>query len=226
MSWEITGFIKKSTAAFSSKFGCGCLISLVYCWKNVISSPLKSIQKTSSKILLELNLSKNNLTSFPDKILVESPQLKFLNLEENEINFIPELTSSKNIYSLNLNKNKIKKIENIKTLKNLERLSLNNNQIEKIENLEKNINLRFLFLGKNRIKTLENIEKNILFIEELILCENNIENLPEKFSLPYIKFLDLNENKIKNLNSIFFCPSLENLLLKDNNITEENFNST
>jgi hypothetical protein len=69
--------------------------------------------------------------------------------------------------------------------------------------LENNQRLRFLFLGKNKIRNIDSIENQILYIEELILCENQIQSIPEKFSFPYLRFLDLNENNIKNISNFY-----------------------
>ena len=172
--------------------------------------------------ILELNLSKQNLKSFPKEELKKLSQLKFLNLEENQIDKFSDLSCCPDLYSINLNRNLIKKIEGISKLNSLEKLSLNNNLIEKIEGLENNQRLRFLFLGKNKIRNIDSIENQILYIEELILCENQIQSIPEKFSFPYLRFLDLNENNIKNISNFYFCPCLEKLLLKGNNIESGN----
>ena len=177
------------------------------------------------KNILELNLSKQNLKSFPTEKLKNLPKLTFLNLEENQIEKICDLSYCEDLYSINLNRNMIKKIEGISNLKSLEKLSLNNNLIEKIEGCENNKRLRFLFLGKNKIRNIDSIENQVLFIEELILCENEIQSIPEKFSLPYLRFLDLNENNIKNISNFYFCPLLEKLLLKGNNIDSSNNNN-
>ena len=178
--------------------------------------------KEKIKSILELNLSKQNLKSFPMEELKKLPQLKFLNLEENQIDKFSDLSCCPDLYSINLNRNLIKKIEGISKLNSLEKLSLNNNLIETIEGLENNQRLRFLFLGKNKIRNIDSIENQILYIEELILCENQIQSIPEKFSFPYLRFLDLNENNIKNISNFYFCPCLEKLLLKGNNIDSGN----
>ena len=140
----------------------------------------------------------------------ESPQLRFLNLDENQIEKISHLDNLTKLYSLNLNKNLIKKIENISQLVSLEKLSLNYNLIEQIENCEHNSRLKFFSIGKNNIHSIESIENQLLYIEVLILCENNIKFLPENFSLPYLKFLDLNENKISQIDNFLYCPCLGN----------------
>ena len=167
----------------------------------------------------------NNNKSFNENILNTYSFLRFINLENNNLSKFPDLTKCKNIYSINLNNNKIQKIEKINNLIFLEKLSLTNNLISSIDNIFiNNKRLRFLYLGHNKISSINNIAKDIPFIEELILCQNNVNFLPEKLFLPYIKFFDLNENKIsiKNSSNIFFIfPSLEKLLLLGNNLNEE-----
>ena len=166
----------------------------------------------------------NNNKTFNENILLNYSFLRFINLENNNLSKFPNLMKCTNIYSLNLNNNKITKIEGISNLIYLEKLSLSNNLISSIDNCfsKNNRYLRFLFLGHNKITSIENISQDIPFIEELILCQNNINYLPEKVFLPYIKFFDLNENKIKaKTEDLFFiCPSLEKLLLLGNNLNE------
>lgn len=181
-----------------------------------------SKEKSNPNPLLELTLINQNLKTIPIELIKDSPQLKFLNLEENQIEKISNLDSLTKLYSLNLNKNLIKKIENISKLENLEKLSLNYNLIEQIENCEQNFHLKILSIGKNKISSIESIENQVLYIEELILSENRIKFIPEKFSLPYLRFLDLNENKIKKLNEFLYCPCLEKLLLIGNKIEGDN----
>lgn len=167
----------------------------------------------------------NNNKSFDENILNTYSTLRFINLENNNLSKFPDLSKCRSIYSINLNNNKIQKIEKINNLFFLEKLSLTNNLITSIDNiLINNKRLRFLYLGHNKISSINNISKDIPFIEELILCQNNINFLPEKIFLPYLKFFDLNENKIsiKNSSKIFFIfPSLEKLLLLGNNLNEE-----
>ena len=167
----------------------------------------------------------NNNKSFDENILNTYSTLRFINLENNNLSKFPDLSKCKSIYSINLNNNKIQKIEKINNLIFLEKLSLTNNLISSIDNiLINNKRLRFLYLGHNKISSINNISNDIPFIEELILCQNNINFLPEKIFLPYLKFFDLNENKIsiKNSSKIFFIfPSLEKLLLLGNNLNEE-----
>ena len=166
----------------------------------------------------------NNTKSFNENILSNYSFLRFINLENNNLSKFPNIAKCSMIYSLNLNNNKIAKIEGISNLIYLEKLSLTNNLISSIDNCfsKNNKHLRLLFLGHNKITSIENISQDIPFIEELILYKNNINYLPEKVFLPYIKFLDLNENKIKaKTEQIFFiCPSLEKLLLLGNNLNE------
>ena len=165
----------------------------------------------------------NNNRTFNDSILNNYSSLRFINLENNNLSKFPDLTKCANIYSINLNNNKITKIDKINNLIFLEKLSLTNNLISSIDNcFINNKHLRFLYLGKNKISSIKNLSQNIPFIEELILCQNNIDALPEKIFFPHLKFLDLNENKISinNSNLFFICPSLEKLLLLGNNINE------
>ena len=168
----------------------------------------------------------NNNKLFHENILNNYNLLRFINLENNNLTKFPDFSRCPMIYSINMNNNKITKIDKISTLKYLEKLSLTNNTISHIENCSNNKRLRFLFLGHNQISNIDNISSEVPFIEEVILCQNNISSLPNEIYLPYLKFFDLNENKIcigqGGQNFLhFICPSLEKLLLLGNNLNEE-----
>ena len=168
----------------------------------------------------------NNNKTFNENLLNNYSLLRFINLENNNLTKFPDFSKCPMIYSINMNNNKINKIDKISSLKYLEKLSLTNNNISAIENCNNNKKLRFLFLGHNNISNIDNIASEVPFIEEMILCQNNITYLPNKIYLPYLKFFDLNENKIsfntRERNLLYFiCPSLEKLLLLGNNLNEE-----
>ena len=192
--------------------------------KEIINTNKNGQNNSEDKDKENYYLKINNNKSFNESILNNYSFLRFINLENNNLSKFPDLMKCKMIYSINLNNNKITKIEKINNLKFLEKLSLTNNLISSIDNcFINNTHLRFLYLGHNKISSINNISNDIPFIEELILCQNNINILPEKIYLPYIKFFDLNENKInisKTSNLFFICPSLEKLLLLGNNLNE------
>ena len=167
----------------------------------------------------------NNSKSFDEKLLNNYSLLRFINLENNNLTKFPDFSKCPMIYSINMNNNKIAKIDKISSLKYLEKLSLTNNCITSIENCNNNKRLRFLFLGHNKISNIDNISTEVPFIEEIILCQNNISSFPNKIYLPYLKFFDINENKISfdtytHHLLYFICPSLEKLLLLGNNLNE------
>ena len=120
---------------------------------------------------------------------------------------------------LDLSNNEISQMGDMSVHKYLKRLNLNNNSIVRIEGLEKNSNLEILHLNHNNIEEIHNLDN--LNLTELYLFGNNIRYVFGLDKLPKLRVLDLSRNKIKkwdlswilNIYNLFRIKGLKDLIL-------------
>ena len=188
--------------------------------------------------LKELHLNNNLIENLNEKIFENLYNLKELRLNNNQIkNLNPNLFKNlKNLEVLDLNNNLIENLNEklFEKLENLKELHLDYNQIEKLDkNVFKNLSkLKILKLNNNIIKNLDEklfefkeIKSGLVYLNELYLNNNNIEELPKNLfnkSLRDLKILHLNNNNIKNLVKDLFINlvNLDILDLSNNNSME------
>lgn len=157
----------------------------------------------------DIKYKKSNLTSIPQDINNKN-QIRFLDLDKNNIRKIENLDNFKNLLFLNLQRNKINKIENLNNLKNLKILCLRFNNISKIENLDYLENLIYLDLSYCKIKKLENLD--------------NLKNLKYIIIFPYKDSFETIEIKTIDENTYYFLKN--NRILINNGMTIDEFVNT
>ena len=113
-------------------------------------------------------------------------KLRYLYVEDNQINKIECLDNLKNLLSLRFGEsfhfysgNMIHKIENLESLTELRVLELANNEIQKIEGLDLLKNLECLDLSYNKIEVIEGLEE-LANLKILNLTNNKIQHLDFK----------------------------------------------
>ena len=156
-----------------------------------------------------------------------------LNLSQKRISRIPDITNSSNltkeekisINKIDLDKNNITEFDFdflINIFPNLQSISLRNNQINDIKSAVKTQSNKLLKLDlcKNKLVLQENTFLQFSVLTHLYLCENGIQQIPDKIfrGLERLTFLDLNNNKILSLNFLWFSDlkNLEELNLANN----------
>ncbi|MCI0750545.1 MAG: leucine-rich repeat domain-containing protein [Flammeovirgaceae bacterium] len=198
----------------------------------------KSYKKISR--LDSLDLSRNNLTLFPD--VSKNKKLTKLVLFENSLStfhskgskYLKELNIRNNKYSaidnsisrypelkkLTANNNAISHVdEAISQLKNLEQLSFYQNKLPSIPSaLYALTNLRDIDLYYNEIERIEPKISNLKNVEILYLSNNKIFSLPESIGeLSNLKELYIHHNRISNLPaSLSKLTSLKVLRMNNN----------
>ncbi|KAL1459236.1 hypothetical protein WDU94_011242 [Cyamophila willieti] len=118
-----------------------------------------------------LDLRKNQITHL-DESLTLVPNLEVLNLEQNQIETISNLSCLTKLKKLNLNQNQIQDLTNFRTelnSNNLIELCLCENRVTNLDGLKGLKSLQSLDLGSNFVSDLEEIES--------ISCLNQLTNL-------------------------------------------------
>lgn len=120
--------------------------------------------------------------------------------------------------SVDLSDNRIAGIGDLSNHRYLEILLLGKNVISKIDGVGTLLNLKVLDLSYNKIKTIDGLSG--LNIQELNLrgnCIEKITNLGSNY-LPKLSVLDIAENKIKSLKPLEACEKLSSLDVRDNQL--------
>ena len=129
--------------------------------KNSIENLPESFEHLRS--LITLDLSQNNLSSFPSLENSKLENLKNLNLEDNQFQNLPKAFEKLiNLSTLNLKHNKLTILpKSIGNLKNLVHLFLDNNKLSSLpKSIGEMINLKTLSLTDNSLKIIPELLEN------------------------------------------------------------------
>ncbi|KAI9318557.1 P-loop containing nucleoside triphosphate hydrolase protein, partial [Dichotomocladium elegans] len=145
----------------------------------------------------------------------EGLSLTELDLYDNKISHIRNLSHLTTLTYLDLSFNKIKHIGHLEELVNLTDLFLVSNRISKIENLDTLVNLDNLELGANRV--IENLDK-LVHLTKLWLGKNKITRLQNLSPLRNLRILSIQSNRITKIEGLEELLNLEELYLSHNAI--------
>ncbi len=183
---------------------------------------LKRIQQVKLQNLTELDLSRLQLSQFPEEIL-ELTNLKMLNLSDNQLTTIPQGIG--NLIKLNridLSINKLTTLpEGFGNLTNLTSLPLYRNQLIALpETFGKLSNLILLHLANNQFVTFPEVIVKLAKLKELYIYNCPFDTLPGTIGeLKYLTTLYLENNKLTSL-----PETIEKLTnLRDVNLTGNKF---
>ncbi|CAG4978691.1 unnamed protein product [Colias eurytheme] len=171
-----------------------------------------------SRKIKYLSFSRNNMNNAQDILLHAVSELQTLELEECELEEIPDffvVRSFKALKNLNLCNNALKEVRNshFSNTSTLWTLDLSDNVIENIEeNAFKSLtNLRIINLRNNILKVIpDTLFQNIPALANIDMSHNLIEYVPvNAFRGTKLKNLNLSKNKITYLQDNF-CLELRN----------------
>jgi len=147
------------------------------------------------------------------------PNLKYLNISNNNIQNIPNLTFNQDLLLFVCGNCNLENLEIIENNSNLRWLIVSYNNFQQDLNLSFILDLEaFSCLGCN-INNFPNISNN-LKIKDLSLNENDISTLPSLISNKNIQNLNLYQNKIKDITEIIHLDSLQILVISGNEVEE------
>ncbi|XP_053595998.1 leucine-rich repeat-containing protein 49 [Microplitis demolitor] len=164
-------------------------------------------------------LDRRGLTSFPD--IIGEPKLRLMSLQHNLLSRIEghNFAHLTKLVFLDLYDNQIEKIYDLTPLENLRVLLIGKNRVKKIEGLRSLIKLEVLDLHGNQIVQITGLE-NLSSLKVLNLAGNNVKMIGfnDFHGLVALKELNLKRNKIKKLLGFSETPQLQKLYLSNNDI--------
>jgi len=209
---------------------------------SIFTKSLEEAKKDPEKVV-ELDLSGQNLTTFPPEIL-KMKNLAFLGLSQNKIQEIPaEIGELKKLYKLglvgcqlktlpssigdltelvylHLEKNDLDALpESLGNLHKLKRLTLSENKLKKVpDSIGELDQLEWLLLGDNQLSSLPESIGKLSNLQVLLVSLNQLEALPESIGeLGNLEQFSCVGNRLKTLPEAFgSLHSLRKLKLSDN----------
>lgn len=124
--------------------------------------------------LTSLSLNGKELTNKDIKSLNKMTNLKYLNLNKNQISDISALSELKNLTELSLNSNEVNDISALANLTKLEKLNLGCNNISDISALSSLINLTDLDIWNNKISDISPVS-GLTNLTTLSITQNKIK---------------------------------------------------
>lgn len=148
-----------------------------------------------------LSLASNNLKSLGPDLLKSSLNLISLDLSNNQLSDLNELTKAiqpvkKNLKELRLNANLIENLIDFTEMDNLELLDLSQNKIEQISETTFGSlrHLNYLYLTANKLRVLnQNLFQKSENLITLLLNKNYLSIMPNIVSLNKLQILDVSE---------------------------------
>lgn len=137
-----------------------------------------------------------------------------IDLENNQIEDLSQLSGLKLLQSINLAGNQIQSVEPLKDLDRVQYLELSRNKISDIAPLAKMSNMRSLYLSDNQIQSIEVVEQ-LPKVWTLYLANNPVEDFGPIGKLKWLSSLDLSRCKLKDLSFLKPLTELKTVILQD-----------
>ena len=138
--------------------------------------------------------SQNSLTNI-DKSIRLAPALTQLNLSDNSIEDIDNLTGLPHLRKIDLSRNSIKNIENIHTkIGQILTLDLSNNKIRNLHGMSKLYSVMKLDVSNNKLRTLADVTTvtQLPCIEHLTLSPNKLNNeVDYRWTTDFVTFMGI-----------------------------------
>jgi len=176
----------------------------------------------------EINFTGCSLTSLPISTWISEglmSKVKKLDLSENLLTELPDLTGLNALESLEVYGNRLKKFPNLLKIKRLQNLDLSDNLIRKVPRMIHGDNLVNIDLSYNMLETFD--VENLKVLKYLNLSFNRFSIAPDLKYCPRLKMVDLSYNQLKidpRTYAYMYCQ-LETLKLEGNRIPTHYFDN-
>ncbi|KAG5176711.1 hypothetical protein JKP88DRAFT_202902 [Tribonema minus] len=144
-------------------------------------------------------------------------ELERLELYDNQILTLADLTPFKKLRILDMSYNLIKSTAAAAACPLLEELYVAQNRLRSIEGLEGLTKLKKLDLGANRIRSMDGVQ-HCSALEELWLGKNKIEAITGLEHMPKLRRLDVQSNRLTEISGLQAVTELQELYLAHNAI--------
>ncbi|MEJ9411417.1 leucine-rich repeat domain-containing protein, partial [Schinkia azotoformans] len=196
-------------------------VTLINLLKQLIELDLSNnLIKFNSFSLFNANMGEENFSTMSiSNPFSKLKKLKVLDLSNNQITDISNLSELTNIEELKLSENKIQDISALNQLTNLTALGIPYNEISNINSLSELTKLKYLDLSYNQIDDLSSLS-NLINLSELALYNNNIYDVNPLSNLINLNTLFLSDNNIKLSQPLSYLTNLKILHISDNPISD------
>ena len=182
------------------------------------------VQRAIVDLSNDINVGKReSLYSTSDSHISKDAQGENLNLQGQNIYYLPDAVSKLNLHQINLTGNNFTAIPNqVYSISNLEILLIGHNPIDSLTTEVYKLNkLKDLYLNTTNIKTINIDLSKLDSLNHLDLSENELDKLPDQVkNIPNLKWLSLENNKFTNLSFIDSrLSNIETLYIQSNKIT-------
>jgi Leucine-rich repeat (LRR) protein len=166
--------------------------------------------------LQELNLNDNRLTAIPD--LSALTQLRVLNLRSNQLTAIPDLSALTQLQWLHLDYNQLSSIPDLSALTQLRVLNLGSNQLTAIPDLSALTQLRELSFRNNQLTAIPDLSA-LTQLFWLHLSNNQLTAIPGLSALTQLTWLTLSNNQLSSIPDLSALTQLTWLHLNNNRLS-------
>lgn len=166
-------------------------------------TPTLQVKKRITALINDINEGKSKSVYTTDNtVLADDDKGKYLWLQDQNLDFLPEAVSNLNVYKVILTGNNFTQIPpQVLSIQSLEDLTIGHNPITQISPDIKNLkHLKSITLNATNIK---DIKTDLSKLDSLIhfdFSHNKISFLPEQVKhIPNLTWLSLNDNKFQNI---------------------------
>jgi Leucine-rich repeat (LRR) protein len=160
--------------------------------------------------LTYLLLNNNNIKNINHGLLPLS--LKYLNMYGNKLSSVPDaMADLVNLEILDLQNNEITSIPDMSGMTKLKTLQLYNNDIKQIDRGFLPLSLTYLQLGFNGMQSIPEVVSELINLQSLSVGDNEITSI-DTFEFPSsLTYINLNYNHLEKITSFIFSQGMSNL---------------